>query len=143
MPDLAIPDTSCLIGLTAGGVLDLLPRLYTAVIVPGAVATEFGDALPPWIAVAPITDLGAVRALRSSLGAGETEVIALALERPDALAVLDDFSARQVARDAGVRFTCTAGIRLKAKAAGLLGSVSGTIDLMARAGFRFSSAPGR
>lgn len=139
MPDLAIVDTSCLIGLTAADVLGVLAKLYPQVVVPRAVAAEFGEALPSWLTVVDLLGADTARALRSSsLGAGEAEVIALALERPEAVAVLDDRRARQVAREMGVRFTGTAGVLLKAKSSGLLVSVTDTMDAMSRAGFRFS-----
>ena len=35
MPRVAIPDTSCLIGLACGGLLDVLPRMYSADPKPG------------------------------------------------------------------------------------------------------------
>ncbi len=138
MPSLAIPDTSCFIGLACGRLLDLLPNLYADVLVPRGVAAEFGEALPSWASVAIVGDTHLVQALRSSLGLGESEVIALALEREDTIAILDDLRARRMARELGVRFTGTAGILLKAKSAGLLASVADAMVAMAPSGFRFS-----
>ena len=140
MPETVIPDTSCLIGLQSGGVLDLLHRLYPHVVVPSAVIVEFGEPTPVWISVAPVNNIQLVQALRSSLGPGESEVIALSLEHVGAVAVLDDSRARRTGRDLGVRFTGTVGILLRAKAEGVLLSVSSVLDTMARSGFRLSPA---
>jgi predicted nucleic acid-binding protein len=138
MPSVAIPDTSCLIGLSGGRRLDLLRDRYSEVTVPRAVADEFGEALPNWVSVALVGNVGQVQALRSSLGQGESEVIALALERFDSVAVLDDLRARRIARDLGLRFTGTAGVLLKAKSAGLLPSVAQALQAMTPSGFRLS-----
>lgn len=138
MPSLAIPDTSCLIGLSGGHLLDVLPRLYSEVLVPRGVVAEFGDPLPGWASPALVGNSSLVQALRSSLGLGESEVIALALEHQDAVAVLDDLKARRMARELGVRFTGTAGLLLKAKALGHIPSVAEALDAMAPSGFRLS-----
>lgn len=138
MPSLAIPDTSCLIGLSGGHLLDILPRLYSEVLVTRGVVLEFGEALPDWVSVALVGNTRLVQVLRSSLGLGESEVIALALEHQDVVAVLDDLKARRMARELGVRFTGTAGVLLKAKAAGLIPSVTRALDAMAPSGFRLS-----
>ncbi|MBM4396149.1 MAG: DUF3368 domain-containing protein [Deltaproteobacteria bacterium] len=138
MPSVAIPDTSCLIGLSGGRILELLRVLYAEVTVPRGVVDEFGEALPNWVSVSLVGNAGQVHALRSSLGLGESEVIALALERDDSVAILDDLRARRVARDLGVRFTGTAGVLLKAKSAGLLPSVAEVMEAMLPSGFRLS-----
>ncbi|MBM4396157.1 MAG: DUF3368 domain-containing protein [Deltaproteobacteria bacterium] len=138
MPSVAIPDTSCLIGLSGGRLLELLRDLYPEVTVPRGVADEFGEALPNWVSVALVGNVGQVQALRSSLGQGESEVIALALERTDSVAVLDDLRARRLARDLGVRFTGTAGVLLKARSAGFLPSVAEALEAMQSSGFRLS-----
>jgi predicted nucleic acid-binding protein len=139
MPSVAIPDTSCLVGLACGRLLDLLPQLYAEVIVPRAVATEFGEALHGWVSVALVGNARLVQALRSSLGQGESEVIALAMERQDAIAVLDDLRARRTAHDLGIRFTGTAGVLIKAKSSGILSSVAAALEAMAPSGFRLSA----
>ena len=46
----------------------------------------------------------------ADLGAGETEVLMLARERADAIAVIDDKLARAIAENLGIKFTGTLGI---------------------------------
>ncbi len=138
MPRVTIPDTSCLIGLAHGNLLDVLRRLFPEVLVPRGVASEFGEALPGWACVVPVDNTRLVQVLRLSLGLGESEVIALALEHRDAVAVLDDVRARRTARELGVRFTGTAGLLLKAKASGHISSVARALDTMTPSGSRLS-----
>lgn len=56
------------------------------------------------------------------LGAGETAVLAVALERQACTAVLDDATARMCARSLGVPLIGTLGIVVRAKERGLIRS---------------------
>ena len=83
----------------------ILPALAEGVVVPPAVVDELADgtalgvSLPDivgsdWISVRrPIS--AAALPLVTDLGPGETEVLALALELPETVAVLDDALARR------------------------------------------------
>jgi len=139
MPDRrVVPDTTCLIALSAMSRLDLLDELYDDVVVPDAVAQEFAEPLPQW--AKPVHgDPLVIAALRESLGHGEAEVIAVAAQSADALAVLDDKRARATARAMGVRLTGTLGILLRAKREGRLPSMRAALDVLERAGFHMSS----
>jgi len=75
----------------------------------------------------------------TDLGAGETEVLALAVESSDAVAILDDALARQVAVTVGVRFTGTLGLLLDAKRAGLVTAVAPVLDELQALRFRIAS----
>ncbi len=68
------------------------------------------------------------------LGAGETETIALGLENPASLVILDDQLGRRIARAAGLRITGTLGVVLKAKRVGLLPSIATTVTDLRAAG---------
>ena len=139
MPDLrVVPDTTCLIGLSAVSLLDLLDELYDVVVVPEAVVQEFGEPLPSWAKPAEGDPL-LVSALRQTLGPGEAEVIAVAAQSTNALAVLDDKRARATARAMGVRLTGTLGILLRARREGRLPSMRAAIEVLGRAGFHLSS----
>ena len=72
-----ITNSSCLIGLHAAGYLDVLQQLYATIVVPHAVAQEFGLALPSWIHSHSVQNQALVQSLRLQLGAGEAEAIAL------------------------------------------------------------------
>lgn len=140
-PELVLPDTSCLIALTAADALPVLRDLYPRVVVPAAVAHEFGAPLPEWIEIVEIPTIARplASALSSSIGRGETELIALAATRPGSLVVLDDRRARRVARDMGLRLTGTVGVLLRAKGEHLLGSVHRALVAAEAVGFRLST----
>ncbi len=120
------------------GLLNLLHELARVVIVPTAVVPEIqagrlrGYTLPQlgefdWIVVrTPITTDRIP--VGEDLGAGETEVLAIALECQNPIAILDDAAARRTARGLGIDVRGTLGILLDAKKAGLIEGVSPLLD---------------
>jgi uncharacterized protein len=74
------------------------------------------------------------------LGPGETEVLMLAMEQPDSIAVVDDKLARRVAGTLKIRFTGTLGILLDAKRAGLIDEIVPLLDRLQELRFRVSPA---
>ena len=122
MPEKAIIDTSVLIALERIDIIDVLCRIYSHIILPEAVISEFG---PPSIdcyssekVKSPIVRL---LSLDLNLGRGEAESIALASEKGLRL-VLDDLKARKVAENLGLKVTGTIGILLKAESLTLIDS---------------------
>ncbi|MBI4585189.1 MAG: DUF3368 domain-containing protein [Planctomycetes bacterium] len=132
--------------------LDQLPVLWTLarrIIVPPAVVEELsagiskGLNLPrltsfEWVEVRAPRSLAAVP-LVSDLGPGETQVLALALESSEPLALLDDALARRVAVSLGIAVEGTLGLLLDAKRAGLLPSLGLFLDRLQSLGFRLDS----
>ncbi len=115
------------------GQLSLLELLATEVVVPVAVADEIlaGDAADPArraleagfgsrAAIAELPD----QIVEWSLGAGEASVVAIALGRPGATAVLDDAEARACATTLGVPLIGTLGIVARARVRGLIPSAA-------------------
>jgi predicted nucleic acid-binding protein len=110
----------------------ILPALFGKVTIPGAVLRELSAAgAPPevraWISKMP--DWLSVENARirlqderlESLGAGEREAIALALEDPsEALLIMDEAKGRQEAANRQLRFIGTLGVLDKAAARGLI-----------------------
>lgn len=146
MPEV-ICNTSALQYLHQLGLLHLLRELYGIVTVPGPVAQEVaagraqGVDLPdlpavPWIRVEP-TALAA--GSTGDLGAGELAVLTRAGERPGSVVVLDDGLARRYARLAGIRFTGTCGVLLRAKERGLVPALEPLLDQLGRLGFRLDA----
>ena len=120
-----ICNTSPLQYLSQLGLLDLLHELAGVLIVPEAVVQEIeagrlgGYALPKlaevdWIVVRRPKTTDKIPT-GEDLGAGETEVLALALECHDPIAVLDDATARRIARRLGIDVRGTLGILLDAR----------------------------
>src|SRR5438067_8821783 len=97
-------NSSPLIALDQIGQLDLLEQLFGSVLVPPAVVREVGPALalPAWIVEQSLTQGLAPQLLRPSLGPGESEAIAMALEVNAAWVVLDDRPARRLAQALGL-----------------------------------------
>ncbi len=76
--------------------------------------------------------------LVTDLGPGETEVLMLALETPQATVVLDDALARQFAETLGLRLTGTLGLLLDAKQAGLVPVLTPVLDQLQALRFRLA-----
>ena len=126
-----VVDAGPLINLGTLDLLQVLLAMDPDVVVPPAVwreVVEDGGGRPGAAAVAALADqlrrvapLG-VRPIEG-LGAGETEVLAVALELEDATVVLDDGRARRAAREAGLHVVGTLGLLALAKQHGHLSEV--------------------
>jgi predicted nucleic acid-binding protein len=123
MPDLVIADTSCLIVLTKVDELELFHGTYSPVLIPPEVAREYGQPIPDWNLIEQPSDLAVMSLSEVKLNPGERSAIALSLDRPDALLVIDDNDARNVATVLGLRVTGTLGVIIAAKNAGAINSV--------------------
>ena len=130
------------------GHLEILPRLIVRVIVPEAVVRELevgrknGCALPdvralPWVEIRRPVSTPALP-LASHLGPGESAVLALALESPNSVVILDDGLARQAAEHLHLPLIGTLGLLLNAKRAGLLPAVGSCLDRLDQLRFRVS-----
>lgn len=142
-----VSDTGPLSYLYRLGRLDLLRLFYGRVIVPSAVVAEInrgirlGRSLPD-VAALDWVDLRSPPAELllgiDGLGPGETEAIALGRALPNALLLIDDGLARQVASSFGLRVSGTVGILLLAKQRALIESVASELDRLATFGFRLA-----
>jgi predicted nucleic acid-binding protein len=145
MPEVIV-DTSPLQYLHQLELLDLLPDLYGKILIPESVVREIaaghalGVALPElktlrWIEVRRVAGLS-VLPLVFDLGAGERDVLALALEAENPLVVLDDALARRVAKRLELAMTGTLGLLLKAKQAGRIARLEPLLDRLEDLHFR-------
>ncbi len=125
MHEEVISDTTPIQYLHQAGCLDLLPALYSSIIVPEGVAAELavghaqGVSLPDldrldWVRIRTAPHLD-ILPLAADLGQGEREVLSLAAGRSDVLALLDDGLARHFARHLEISFT---GCRRSSESAG-------------------------
>ena len=148
-----ICNTSPLQYLHQADLLHLLPALFRSVQVPSAVAAELAEGrrrgfrVPdleelPWVTVRSVHDRRLLPLVKG-LGDGEKEVLALGLEVPDHLLVLDDHDARRHAMAVGLEITGTLGILLLSKEHGLLGSVQPALDRLVALRFRLDTATRR
>jgi len=147
LPDV-ICDTSPLQYLYQLDLLHILPALPGQVIVPPAVVEELTVGRAQGISLPDVARLDWVNVRRpasepalplvTDLGPGETQVLMLALESRDAVVVLDDALARQVAEMLDIRLTGTLGLLLDAKRAGLVPAVAPLLDKLQLLRFRLA-----
>jgi predicted nucleic acid-binding protein len=145
----AISNTSPLLYLYRIGALDWLPKLFSQVWTAEAVALELDEGAKrgyqvPFLQAFAWLKIANPRAVPSQwlaldLGAGELAVLAMALENPEKVVVLDDALARRVAQTAGLQVWGTLRVVLEGKRAGLTASVSPLIDRLAASGMWISS----
>jgi predicted nucleic acid-binding protein len=144
-----VVDASPLIFLAKLDRLDLLKGGADQVVVPPAVLREIGehpddasrkidDARRSWLGVRAVENRRIVDVLMADLDAGESEVIALALEAKAERVILDDLDARRFAHRIGIERVGTLGLLLAAKLRGELPNLSVEIDRLRQAGFRVS-----
>lgn len=138
MPKAIISDTSCFIILTNIGELALLHKVYGRIITTPEIAAEFGETLPEWVEIAEAADKYRQTILELQIDRGESSAIALALETPDSVVILDDYKARKIAERLGITFTGTIGVIIKAKLSGIIPSVKPILKKIKNTDFRLS-----
>ncbi|MGK7871865.1 MAG: DUF3368 domain-containing protein [Xenococcaceae cyanobacterium] len=147
MPD-AISNTSPLLYLYRIETLSWLPELFGEVWIPKAVVLELqagqqkGYDVPipssyPWLQVIEPRSMQS-EWLALDLGAGELAAMALALEHPEKVVLLDDTLARRIAQAAGLQVWGTLKILLEAKSQGLTETIKPLVDRLGNAGMWLS-----
>ncbi len=145
----AVCDTSPLLYLYRIGVLDWLPRLFARILVPVAVVEELevgyrqGYDVPSlrqlaWLEIVDPHSLPS-EWLTADLGPGELATVALALENPTYILLLDDLLARQMAQAAGLNVMGTLGILLEARSQGLTECIRPLVGRLEEAGMWMSA----
>jgi predicted nucleic acid-binding protein len=145
----AICDTSPLQYLHQIGFLHLLAEFYTQTLIPPAVVSELesgkaiGVDLPdvralPWLKIQAPEGLDKVPTV-ADLGAGEKEVLALGIQVPGAVVILDERLARMHAEALKLTFTGTLGILLRAKVEGRISQIAPLLTHLDHLGFRLSA----
>jgi uncharacterized protein len=147
---MVIVDSSTLMHLAAIGRFILLKDLYGTLVVPPAVWREVVEQgkgragvveleaahQAGWIEVLAPGNEPLLRSLRHELDEGEAEVIALSVEHPGSLVLVDESEARRVASDFGIEKTGAIGVLIRAKREGRIGSLRIELDrIRTEAGF--------
>jgi predicted nucleic acid-binding protein len=138
MPKIVISDTTPLIIFQKLGELDILKKVYGHLITTPEIAKEYGDLLPDWIEVIPVTDTKYINFLATQLDIGEASALALAAEMENVLLIIDDLKARKIARRLNFDITGTLGVIHKAKQMSIIEKVKPLIDKMVLTDFRIS-----
>jgi predicted nucleic acid-binding protein len=140
----AITDSGPLICLAKIDQLELLPRLFSKILVPPEVWNEVtvkGQGHPGahevnqaiWLTIqAP--DLQLVKPLSILVDAGEAEAIALAQTTADCNILLDDARARKIAQRLNIKQLGTIGLLLRGKRRGLIENIRPHIDALVESG---------
>ncbi|RMD61866.1 DUF3368 domain-containing protein [Candidatus Parcubacteria bacterium] len=144
----AISNTSPLLYLYRIGKIDLLPRLFDEVFTVPAVVDELqqgkakGYDVPvieryEWLQVMSPQQVPSEWLVRD-LGRGELETMALALEQPEKVIILDDALPRQIARAAGLEVWGTLRVLLEAKKREMIPQMSAVVDELKQSGMWIS-----
>ncbi len=145
--ELIVSNSSPLIHLAKVGQLGLLEKLYGRVLISPAVFVEITEPGKPGVAdlqnliatevlqIEPVQNQDLVTLLAKDLDRGESEAIALAIERKADLILLDETDARQVAELYGLKKTGFLGILLRAHQRGWLPEVKAILDEAIQKGF--------
>lgn len=136
MPAIIVSDTSCLILLDKIDELNLLQKLFGTVVITEIVSQEFGDAIPDWINVEKTVAHSSQLLLQTGLDKGEASSIALALEHPDSLLIIDELKGRKLAKKLGLTITGTLGILAQAKMKGHISSLKLLVEKIKKTNFR-------
>ncbi len=142
-----ICNSAVLIALSRIGYLWLLEKLFNSIIIPQAVYDEVaikGSGKPGakdvdealWIHVARVCNVDNVNKLTSVIHQGEAEAIQLAEEIGADLLILDDSSARHIAKVKGLNVVGTLAILRQAKEESLIPALKPVLDKLKSMGFR-------
>lgn len=145
----AISNTSPLLYLYRVEALGWLGTLFGETWVPRAVVDELnegrrrGHDVPnpvsePWVRIVNPRNTPS-EWLALDLGPGELAAMALALENPDRIILLDDALARRTARAAGLQVWGTLRILLEAKSRGLTDKIAPHVERLADSGMWLSN----
>jgi len=148
MYKLVIADSSCLIGLSRIGKLEVLRELFGKIVIPEAVymevvirgegrkgAEEVKKAI--WIEKKKVKDELAVKAIKINLGIGESEAIVLAAECNADFIILHDLKARQTAEEFSLEVIGTVAILKKAQEKEIIENLPIILENLRNAGFYF------
>lgn len=143
MPAVVV-DSSVLITLAAGEQFHLLRDFYSTIHIPPQVWNEttaktkaFGvqevhqARADGWLVIQAPQDVARVSTLPFNLQPGEIEALALALELPGTLLLVDDAQGRKAAAALGIAYTGTLGVLLRAKAEGKISTLRPVLRLLA------------
>lgn len=144
----AISNTSPLLYLYRIGGIEWLPRLFNEIWIPETVKNELqagrgkGYDVPnpddySWLKVVNPKSTPS-EWLAADLGAGEIAVLALALENPERVVLLDDMLARRSAQAAGLQVWGTLKVLLEAKSHGIIEKVEPYVSKLGDSGMWIS-----
>ncbi len=139
MSEVAVTNSTCLIGLERIGRLEILPQVFSSIFIPLAVQQEVGINAD-WPIVQSVANLALIAALKTQLDPGEAEAITLAIELGDVFLIIDERNARRIAQQMGLKVIGTLGMLLRAKEKGVISEVKPVIMSLESVNFRIAPA---
>jgi len=146
----AVINTGPIIALVAARQsLEILPQLYSKLILPRAVWNELmagGPGYPEIKALEglantveiPPEEIHVTDTRAMTLDAGEAAVIQTALDTGISRVIIDEKLGRKVAAHCGLKVTGSLGVLVRAKNLGLIANITPSLQSMTRAGVRIS-----
>lgn len=145
-----ISNTTPLINFAEIGKIEMLELLFGTLVIPPAVTNELAAksmlfpqaaevASQRFVKISAVVDQLLVKSLMIRVHPGEAECIALAMEHPSSLLLLDDLGAREIAASHDLLYTGTLGCLVEAKKRGLILEIAPVIqELKTKARFWIS-----
>ena len=133
-----ITDTSCFILLDKIDAFPVLRTLYQNIITTPEIAAEFGKRLPDWIHIKSVENKKLQNSYLEKVDLGEASAIALAMELPSPLLILDDLKGRKLASQLNLKYTGTLGVLILAKKNGIISSLTSYFNKIKTTDFRIS-----
>ncbi len=140
MSQIVVADASCLIVLQNIQLLSLLQDLFGEIIITREVEAEYGSPLPDWVKIESVQDITRQTLIGLNLDLGEASSIALCLEKPDCLLIIDERKGRRIARQLNLKVVGTVGIIIRANEKGLITSLTDVRERLEKAGFYLSKS---
>jgi predicted nucleic acid-binding protein len=139
MNKVVISDTSCFIAFDRINKLEILQLVFGTVLTTPRVMQEFGKNLPAWITLKEATNQDKLIELEGILDKGEASAIALALEIPGALIIIDEKKGRKIAKSLDLEVIGSLKVLLIAKQKGIIRAIHPIIQELESKNFRFSN----
>jgi len=133
-----ISDTSSLIALESIMELELLQKMFREIYITDEIQKEFGSKLPSWIKVKKLHDRTMLQVITLELDLGEASGIALALEMPDSLLIIDEKKGRNYANRLGINMIGILGVLIRAKEKGIIETLKPILNKLNDCDFRMS-----
>ena len=94
--------------------------------------------LPEWVEIRQASNSHYQQIIELQVDKGEASAIALAIEMPGCVVILDDYKTRRVAENLGINITGTNGVIIKAKQVGIIPSIKPYLEKIKASTFRLS-----
>lgn len=135
-----ISNTTTILILSKLDKLYLLKDVYQTIVISKEVNKELNISLPSWITVKSVKDNNLTKVLSGIVDIGEASTIALGLENPNSMLIIDDLKGRKLAKKFDLQLTGLLGIAIKFKECGFIENLKDFIYEIKNVGFYISDS---